>query len=107
MSGHQSPDEFRCMVPRRRRSGRWRRRECGSRKLVIVHPLRVTRHFSRAFTLIELMVVLVLIGILTAVMIPEMRGSYEDAMLRSTSRELINVCHLAYSQAVSLNQVHR
>jgi prepilin-type N-terminal cleavage/methylation domain-containing protein len=65
------------------------------------------RQCVRAFTLIELMVVLVLIGILTAVMIPEMRGTYEDAMLRSTGRELINVCHLAYSQAVSLNQVHR
>ena len=53
------------------------------------------------------MIVLVLIGILTAVLIPEMRGSYEDALLRSTGRELINVCHLASSQAVSLNQVHR
>jgi type II secretory pathway pseudopilin PulG len=53
------------------------------------------------------MVVLVLIGIMTAMLIPEMRGSYEDALLRSTSRELINVCHLAYSRAVSLNQVHR
>ena len=53
------------------------------------------------------MVVLALIGIMTAVLIPEMRGSYEDALLRSTSRELINVCHLTYSRAVSLNQVHR
>jgi type II secretory pathway pseudopilin PulG len=53
------------------------------------------------------MVVLVLIGIMTAVLLPEMRGTYEDAVLRSTSRDLINVCHLAYSRAVSLNQVHR
>jgi prepilin-type N-terminal cleavage/methylation domain-containing protein len=68
---------------------------------------RSRRPSSRAFTLIELMIVLVLIGILTAVLIPEMRGSYEDALLRSTGRELINVCHLASSQAVSLNQVHR
>jgi len=71
------------------------------------HPSPVTRHGCRAFTLIELMVVLALIGIMTAVLIPEMRGSYEDALLRSTSRELINVCHLTYSRAVSLNQVHR
>jgi type II secretory pathway pseudopilin PulG len=53
------------------------------------------------------MVVLVLIGIMTAVLIPEMRGSYEDALLRSSSREIINVCHLTYSRAVSHNQVHR
>jgi type II secretion system protein H len=71
------------------------------------HPSPVTRRGSQAFTLIELMVVLVLIGIMTAVLIPEMRGSYEDALLRSTSREIINVCHLTYSRAVSLNQVHR
>jgi prepilin-type N-terminal cleavage/methylation domain-containing protein len=60
-----------------------------------------------AFTLIEMMVVIVVIGIMTAALLPEMRGSYEDALLRATSRDVINVCHLAYSRAVSLNQVHR
>jgi type II secretion system protein H len=59
------------------------------------------------FTLIELMVVIVIIGIMTALMIPEMKGSFQDALLRSTSRELINVFDLAYSQAVSLNQLRR
>lgn len=59
------------------------------------------------FTLIELMVVITIIGIMTALMIPEMKGSYQDALLRSASRELINVFDLAYSRAVSLNQVRR
>jgi type II secretion system protein H len=59
------------------------------------------------FTLIELMVVIVLIGIMTAMIIPEMKGTYEDALLRSTSRELVNVLNLAYSRAVSLNQPYR
>ena len=40
-----------------------------------------------AFTLIELMVVIVIIGIMTAMMIPEMKGTFQDALLRSTSRE--------------------
>src|SRR5262249_50314579 len=40
-----------------------------------------------AFTLVEMMVVVVLIAILTAMIIPEMKGTYEDAFLRSTSRE--------------------
>ena|SRR5437660_4964631 len=62
---------------------------------------------GRAFTLVEIMVVVVLIGIMTAMIIPEMRGTYENALLRSTSRELVNVFHLAYSRAVSVNQVHR
>ena len=59
------------------------------------------------FTLIELMVVITIIGIMTALMIPEMKGTFQDALLRSTSRELINVFDLAYSRAVSLNQLRR
>jgi prepilin-type N-terminal cleavage/methylation domain-containing protein len=60
-----------------------------------------------AFTLIELMVVIVLIGVMAAMILPEMKGSYEDALLRSTSRELVSVCGLAASHAVSVNQAHR
>jgi type II secretion system protein H len=59
------------------------------------------------FTLIELMVVMVLIGILTAMIIPEMKGTFQDALLRSTGRELVNVFSIAYSRSVSLNQIHR
>lgn len=59
------------------------------------------------FSLIELMVVVALIGIMTALIVPEMRGTYEDALLRSTSRELVGVCSLASSRAVSLNQLLR
>jgi type II secretion system protein H len=60
-----------------------------------------------AFTLIELMVVMVLIGIMTALILPEMKGTYEDALLRSTSRELVSACGLASSHAVSVNQAQR
>ena len=59
------------------------------------------------FSLIELMVVIVLIGIMAAMIVPEMKGSYEDARVRATSRRLVDVFHLAYSRAVSLNQLHR
>lgn len=60
-----------------------------------------------AFTLIELMIVIVLIGILSAMIIPELKGGYQDALLRSTSRNLVNVFNIASSRAVSLNQLHR
>src|ERR1700742_1268548 len=60
-----------------------------------------------AFTLIELMVVIALMAILSAMIIPEMRGTYEDAMLRSTSRDLVNAFDIASSRAISLNQLHR
>jgi Tfp pilus assembly protein FimT len=57
--------------------------------------------------LLELVVVLAIIGVLTAMIIPEMRGSYEDAVLRSTARKLISTFDLAYSRSVSLNHLHR
>jgi len=72
--------------------------------------MRLELSFRRGragFTLIELMVVITIIGIMTAMMIPEMKGSFQDALLRSTSRELINAFDLAYSRAVSLNQTRR
>ena len=53
------------------------------------------------------MVVVVLIGILSAMIIPEMKGGYQDALLRSTSRNLVNAFSIASSRAVSLNQLHR
>jgi type II secretion system protein H len=69
------------------------------------HPsLAGARH---GFTLVELMVVITIIAIMTAAMIPEMKGSFQDALLRSTSRELIDVLDLAGSRAISLNQIRR
>jgi type II secretion system protein H len=59
------------------------------------------------FTLLEIMMVIALIGILSAMIIPELKGTYEDALLRSTSRELVSLFSLASCRAVSLNQVHR
>jgi type II secretion system protein H len=67
-------------------------------------PHHIPQRSLSAFTLVELMVVIVLIGIMTAMIIPQMKGSYEDALLRSTSRELVSVCDVASSHAVSLNQ---
>jgi len=60
-----------------------------------------------AFTLLELMVVLVLIGILAGLILPEMKGTFEDALLRSTARKLASAFGLAYSQAISVNELHR
>jgi type II secretion system protein H len=72
------------------------------------NPLDVRRsRKNRAFTLIELVIVIVIIGIAAAVIIPEMKGGYQDALLRSTTRELVNVFSIASSRAVSLNQLHR
>jgi type II secretion system protein H len=68
---------------------------------------RVGRNCSRlGFTLTELMVVLVLIGIMAAMVVPEMKGTYEHELLRSAGRTLVSVFHLASARAIALNQLH-
>src|SRR5882724_7558796 len=62
---------------------------------------------ASAFTLMELMVVVVLIAIMAAVIVPEMKGSVEEALLRASARKVLDVCNLAYSRSISLNQLHR
>lgn len=58
------------------------------------------------FTLLELMVVLVLIAALSGVIFAEMRGTMEEAHLRSAARKLIDGANLANARAVSLNEPH-
>jgi type II secretion system protein H len=80
----------------------------GERDLTPLHRLKSFKERSQsAFTLIELVIVIVIVGIAAAVIIPEMKGGYQDALLRSASRDLVNVFSIASSRAVSLNQLHR
>src|SRR5436305_10901608 len=65
------------------------------------------RSREKGFTLIEMMIVVILIGIMTAMIIPEMKGTFQDALLRSTGRRLVETLNLANSHAVSLNQAHQ
>jgi type II secretion system protein H len=73
--------------------------------VIALEPSRI-RH-ARGFSLVELMVVIVLISIMTALIVPEMRGTFADATLRSGARKLVDALTLANSRAVSLGQVHR
>jgi prepilin-type N-terminal cleavage/methylation domain-containing protein len=68
-------------------------------------PTSVKR--AAAFTLIELMVVLVLISIMSAVIVGEMGGTFHDALLRSTGRKLTSVFSLASSRAISQERTHQ
>jgi Tfp pilus assembly protein FimT len=53
------------------------------------------------------MVVVAIVGLIAAVVVPEMKGTFEDAILRSSSRKIVDVCNIAYSRAVSFNREHR
>jgi general secretion pathway protein H len=59
------------------------------------------------FTLIELMVVIVIIAIMSAVIIGEMGGTFHDALLRSTGRQLLSVFSLASSRAIAQDRTHQ
>ncbi len=53
------------------------------------------------------MVVVIMIGIMVAMVIPEMRGTLNDALLRSTARKLVIAMDLAHSQAITTGCSHR
>jgi type II secretion system protein H len=69
--------------------------------------LGIPKSSCQGFTLLELVVVLVLIAILAAMIVPQMQGSYEEASLRKSARQLISVFGLAYSRAVATHHVQR
>src|ERR1043165_1920189 len=50
------------------------------------------------------MVVINVIAIVTGVMVLEMGGSYEDALLKSNARKLIDVCDAASNRAIAAHQ---
>src|SRR5664279_2206826 len=102
--GHQAAKQLRPQTQTKRRLVALVGNGLGNRKS---HIANCRSPNCSAFTLIEVMVVMVLIGIMTAMILPEMKGTYEDALLRSTGRELVSVCGLASSHAVSVNQAHR
>jgi type II secretion system protein H len=60
-----------------------------------------------AFTLVELMIVVVVVAILSAVLVSEMKGTFEGELLHSTSRSLTGALGVAYRQSVTSNQPHR
>jgi len=59
------------------------------------------------FTLVEMMVVVVIVSIMSAAILAEMHGTFQDALLRSTSRELLGAFNVASSRAISINRPHR
>lgn len=57
----------------------------------------------RAFTFLEVMIVLVIVGIVAAVIAPSMRGPIESTALRSSAREVAAAAGLARQRAITEN----
>lgn len=62
---------------------------------------------AQGFTLIELMVVVIVLGIVTATVVSQFGASRHEEILRSEARELLAVMNLAYSEAVTSSRLHR
>jgi general secretion pathway protein H len=70
------------------------------------HRPKTAGHCSSGFTLIELMVVLVLLGVLLAVAFPSIGGGIATMKLKTSSREIAATLRLARSKAIREQQVY-
>jgi type II secretion system protein H len=87
--------------------GRTRGASAANSATSLFHCSMTSSRRSAAFSLIELIVVVMLIGVMAALIVPRMQGTYEDALLRATGRKLVDATSLAHSQAITVNAAHR
>lgn len=67
-------------------------------------PHRADGYRYAGFSLIELLLVVTLLGILAAMVTPQLAGSRQEALLKAAARRLVATFRLAYSQAVTTQQ---
>ena len=68
------------------------------------HSSLVTRRFRAAFTLIELMVVVAIMGLIAAMGMPAMMKVMQREGMRKAVSDLTDVCAAARAKAILLNQ---
>ena len=82
--------------------------QTGKARLPFVSFMHIAAVKSRpAFTLLELVVVLLVITIAMGIVAPQLRGWNHGAKLRDTGEQFITLARLARTQAAATGQVHR
>jgi type II secretion system protein H len=94
-----------------RSNRQWRRAQCGGdassqqggrgASATSTSPAAGRRSHCRAFTLIELILVLALLAIITSLMVPRMSGFIRGRALDAEARRLFALMHAGQSRAVS------
>ena len=72
-----------------------------TRRMKKFHPASRSTHSCRAFTLIELILVLALLAIIASITLPRMSGFIRGRALDSEARRIFALMHAAQSRAVS------
>lgn len=67
---------------------------------------RATLRAPRAFTLVELMMVVIVLSIVAALAIPDLRSASNRARLDGGARRIADLCDLGYRSAVGTGRVH-
>lgn len=63
--------------------------------------------YDRGFTLLELLIVLALIGLITAVAAPNFSGTLQSVQTRSAVKKVSAILRYARNQAVASQEIHR
>jgi prepilin-type N-terminal cleavage/methylation domain-containing protein len=70
------------------------------RETPALHASRITHHAARAFTMIELMVVVAIMGLILAAGIPSLYRLMQKEGMRKVTSEVVEVCRNARAQAI-------
>ncbi len=71
-----------------------------------LHQIPPRRIFSNAFTLIEILIVVVVLGIVAGLAVPNFSGTFLDLQLSETSKNIAHLMHYAQDRSIVKEKEH-